>query len=64
MYYSTHIVTIKFHFTLKHQLQGMDNVLQQTLICLILKGWYSLMHTHQGPETDIFSSNEKRVMLA
>ena len=32
----SHTVTIKFHFTLKHQLQGMDNVLQQTSICLIL----------------------------
>ena len=64
MYFSTHTVTIKFHFTLKHQLQGMDNVLQQTSICLILYGWYSLMHTHHDPETNIFSSNEKRVMLA
>ena len=37
MYLSTtHTVTIKFHFTLKNQLQGMDNVLQQTSICLIL----------------------------
>ena len=36
MYFTTHTVTIKFHFTLKHQLQGMDNVLQQTSICLIL----------------------------